>query len=211
FAMIQVEMQDKEAEKKVDNNVKVIGIDRGIKNIAVLSNNRFFNSKTLRSVKGRYRYNRKKLQHAGTRSAHRKLKDLSGRERRFVQDTNHVLSRQIVSLPFDVIALEDLDSAGMRKKRNRRRFNTMLGSWSPFQLRQFIEYKALERDKSVVHIDPGYTSQKCSQCGFIDSNNRKGSTFHCLNCGFDLHADLKAARNIEILGKSEYFRLLSTS
>jgi hypothetical protein len=35
---------------------------------------------------------------------------MSGRERRFVQDTNHVISRQIVNLPFDVIALEDLIS-----------------------------------------------------------------------------------------------------
>lgn len=57
-----------------------MGIDRGINNIAVLSNNRFFNSKALKSVKGIYRYNRKKLQHAGTRSARRKLKELSGRE-----------------------------------------------------------------------------------------------------------------------------------
>ncbi|MHB1471472.1 MAG: zinc ribbon domain-containing protein [Thermoplasmataceae archaeon] len=45
----------------------------------------------------------------------------------------------------------------------------------------------------------------------MNKNNRKGSTFHCLNCNFELNADLNAARNIGILGKSEYFRLLSTS
>ena len=209
--MIQVKLPDKEVEKKVDNNVNATGIDRGVKNIAVLSNNKFFNSAHLKDVKGRYMYNRKKLQHAGTRSAHRKLKELSGRERRFVQDTNHVISKQIVNLPFDVIALEDLRSAGMRKKNNGRRFNRKLGSWSPFQLEQFIEYKAQEMGKTVIYVNPGYTSQRCSSCGYIHKNNRKGSTFHCLNCGFDLHADLNASRNIEVLGKSEYFRLLSTS
>jgi transposase len=57
----------------------VVGIDRGIKNATVLSNNRFFNSKPLRSVKGGYQYNKKKLQHAGTRYARRKLRELSGR------------------------------------------------------------------------------------------------------------------------------------
>jgi len=31
------------------------------------------------------------------------------------------------------------------------------------------------------------------------------------NLGFELHADLNASRNIEVLGKSEYFKLLSTS
>jgi len=48
-------------------------------------------------------------------------------------------------------------------------------------------------------------------CGYIDKNNRHGSAFKCKNCGFELNADLNASRNIEVLGKSEYFRLLSAS
>ena len=79
FIMVQVRFRDKEVEKKVE--VGVTGIDRGIKNIAVLSNNQFFNSRHLRNVKGKYRYNTRKLQHAGTRSARRKLKEMSERER----------------------------------------------------------------------------------------------------------------------------------
>ena len=209
--MVQVELPDREVERKANGEVKVIGIDRGMKNIAVLSNNRFFNSKALKSVKGRYRYKKKRLQHAGTRSAHRKLRELSGRERRFVLDTNHAISRKIVNLPFDVFAFEELNASGMRKKGNGRGFNHKLGSWSPYHLEQFIEYKAEDLNKSVIYIDPKYTSQTCSKCGYRDKNNRKGSIFHCLNCHFELHADLNASRNIEVLGKSEYFRLLSTS
>ena len=209
--MVQIKSPDKEVEKKVDSEIKTMGIDRGINNIVILSNNMFFNAGRLRSIKGRYRHNRSELQHAGTRSARRKLKELSGRERRFVQDTNHVISKKIVNLHFDVIALEDLESAGMRKKNNGKRFNTMIGTWSPFQLEQFMEYKAHERGKTVIYINPRYTSQGCSSCGYTDKNNKKGSIFHCLNCNLELHADLNAARNIGILGKSEYFRLLSTT
>lgn len=209
FVMVQVEIPDMGVENKVD--VKVVGIDRGIKNIAVLSNNMFFNSKHLKSVKGKYRYNKRRLQHAGTRSAHRKLKEMSGRERRFVRDTNHVISKQIVNLPYDVFALEALEPAKMKHKGNGRRFNSKLGSWSPSQLGQFIRYKALDTGKVVVDVDPRYTSQKCFKCGYIDRKNRNGSVFHCRNCNFELHADLNAARNIEVLGKSEYFWLLSTS
>jgi len=47
FIMVQVNLPDKEVIKKQD--VNVIGIDRGIKNIAVLSNNTFFNSKPQKS------------------------------------------------------------------------------------------------------------------------------------------------------------------
>ncbi|MGC8630777.1 MAG: transposase, partial [Thermoplasmata archaeon] len=122
--------------------VKVLGIDRGIKNIAVLSNNIFFNSKHLREVKGRYRFLKAKLQHSGTRSAHRKLKKISGRERRFVRDVNHVISKDIVSLPYDVFALEALNPATMKQNGKGKKFRKMLGSWSPSELQKFIEYKA---------------------------------------------------------------------
>ncbi|WP_297216731.1 zinc ribbon domain-containing protein, partial [Thermoplasma sp.] len=63
----------------------------------------------------------------------------------------------------------------------------------------------------ALYVNPKYTSQKCSICGYTDKNNRHGSVFRCNNCGFELHADLNASRNIEVLDTSEYFRLLSAS
>ena len=204
FVMIQAEMDDADYEVVVKKDVKVVGIDRGI-------NNMFFNYRHLKEAMGRYQHNRKILQHVGTRSAHRKLREMIGRERRLVQDTDHVISKKIVNLPFDVFVLEELETVGMKKKKNGRRFSHKLGSWSPSQLGQFMEYKAEDLGKSVIYIDPKYTSQTCSKCGYIDRNNRKGSNFHCMNCNFQLHTDLNASRDIEVLGKSGYFRLLSTS
>ncbi|MFQ1021604.1 transposase [Tardisphaera saccharovorans] len=78
-------------------------------------------------------------------------------------------------------------------------------------MQKLIEYKAEDARKIVIYIDPKHTSQKCSMCGYIDKNNRHGSAFKCRNCGFELNADLNASRNIEVLGKSEYFRLLSAN
>ena len=209
FIMVQVNVPDKEVVKKED--VKVLGIDRGVKNIAVLSNNVFFNSKHLREVKGRYQYLKRKLQHLGTRSAHRKLKKLSGRERRFVRDVNHVISKNIVSLPYDMFSLEALEPAKMKHNGKGKRFRRSLGSWSPFELEKFIEYKAKDAGKTVIYVNPKHTSQRCSKCSYVDKNNRHGSVFKCINCGFELNADLNASRNIEVLGRSEYFRLMSTS
>ena len=83
--------------------------------------------------------------------------------------------------------------------------------WSPSEFQIFIKYKAKDAGKDVVYINPKHTSQKCSRCGYIDKNNRHGSVFKCKNCGLELNADLNASRNIEVLGKSEYFRLLSAS
>jgi IS605 OrfB family transposase len=183
FLNIQVSIPD----VKVAVAGKVLGIDRGILNAAACSDNTFFGGKHLRAVEGRYRYNCRCLGHVGARSAHRKLQRLGGRERRFVRDTNHCISKTVAGKPFGVFALEKLRIA--RKERNGERFNILLGSWSPSQLALFIAYKAEGRGKIVVGVDPRYTSQRCG------------------NCGFELNADLDASRNIGVLGKSRFIRL----
>ncbi len=46
-------------------------------------------------------------------------------------------------------------------------------------------------------VNPAYTSQTCSCCGYVDKRNRPSqSTFRCLWCGSNMHADVNAARNI---------------
>ena len=58
------------------NERGVLGIDRGLRNLAVCSNNKFFNSNEMKCVKGKYSFLRAQLQAKGTRSAKRKLKKL---------------------------------------------------------------------------------------------------------------------------------------
>ncbi len=203
FLNIQIKTPDSAFEKF--ESPKVLGIDRGVRNIIVCSDNSFFNSKRLRAVKGRYLYLRRRLQHVGTRSAKRHLKRVGGRERRFVLDVNHCISKTIVSKPFPVFALEQLRD--LRKRRNGRRFNSKLGSWSFAQFQRFLQYKAEQVGKTVVSVNPRHTSQTCSRCGYTGKANRKGAWFKCGRCGFQLDADLNASRNIGVLGKSEYLRL----
>jgi transposase len=49
-------------------------------------------------------------------------------------------------------------------------------------------------------INPAYTSQTCSSCGFKHKNNRLGEKFLCLDCGNALDADYNASLNILALG-----------
>lgn len=115
----------------------VLGVDTGIINHAVLSNNKFYASSHIRAVKGRYQHLRGELQAKDTRSARRKLRRLSGKENRFMADANHQVANWIVAQPFDAIALEKL---GVRRERSLgTRFNKALGNWSFGQLQQFVD------------------------------------------------------------------------
>jgi len=186
--------------------VQVLGIDRGIVNVAVCSDNTFFNSSRMKNTRAKYAYLLKELQSKGTRSATRKLREMSGRERRFVTDTNHCISKQIVNADSTIFALEDLTKLRVKKRRNTS-FRRKLNNWVFSELEHFLRYKAEALVKQVLLVDARYTSQKCSVCGHTYKGNRDGSSFRCRRCGFQLHADLNAARNIVQAGIAGLSRL----
>uniref|UniRef100_UPI001290D602 RNA-guided endonuclease InsQ/TnpB family protein n=1 Tax=Candidatus Oscillochloris fontis TaxID=2496868 RepID=UPI001290D602 len=119
---------------------------------------------------------------------------------RFRRDCDHVLSKQIVQSvqPGATIVLENLTDIRTRSKiRNQTKTSRRVHSWSFAQITAFVTYKAEERGCTVARVDPRHTSQACSCCGHIARNNRRSrGRFVCRVCGFELHADLNAARNI---------------
>lgn len=176
-----------------------LGVDLGVKSIAVDSDGNIHSAKHLLNVRHRHRRLRSKLQKKGTRSAKRRLIRLSGKEQRFARDVNHCVSKQLVYLAKGTqrgIALEDL--GGIRDRVTvRRKQRDQLHSWSFHQLRTFITYKACWHGVPLVLVDPRNTSRQCASCGHIDKASRKSqSVFVCTSCGHAAHADVNAARNI---------------
>jgi putative transposase len=178
----------------------VIGVDFGVKNIAVDSDGNVRSSRTVNSVRHRHRRLRTKRQRKRTHSAKRRLKKLSGKEQRFARDTNHVISKDLVELAERTkraIALEDLTGIRLRVRAMRRQQRAQLSSWSFGQLRSFVEYKAKRAGVGVLLVDPRNTSRECPECGYIAKSNRLSQTiFECVECGYAAHADSTAARNI---------------
>ena len=174
-----------------------IGIDFGIVNLAVTSDNDVFSGKGTEKVRKRATSFKRKLQKCSSKSAKRHLIKYSGKERRFKKHINHVISKQIVNNALKTrraIALEDLKGFSPTVRKAQRE---TFGKWAFYELRKFIEYKAKLVGIPVVCINPRYTSQACSICGYISKSNRKSqSIFSCLSCGKTLNADLNAAINI---------------
>lgn len=181
---------------------ETLGVDRGLYKIAVTSKGGEYTSNQVRAVRRKYQHNRATLQHKGTRSAKRRLKAMSGREKRFMSDVNHCVSKQLVHTPgIGRIVLEDL--TGIRKNRRNKTTRKWLGQWAFHQLGLNIVYKAHQQGIEVVLVDPAYTSQRCSACGYTAKHNRRKGSFVCRECGFTANADVNAAINI----RNKFFSL----
>ena len=149
---------------------RVIGVDVGQRFIAVAADTRnktqFFSGKQVRHKASRYVKARKSLQRKGTRSATKRLVALSGRERRFIADTNHCIAKQVVT-PSTLIGLENLThirertapkKKGKKASKRQRRANSNKARWSFAELHGFIDYKAILSGSLAVKVDAHYTS-----------------------------------------------------
>jgi len=187
-----------------DGERTFIGVDLGIVRHAVVAmpdKVLFFNGKTARHRREHFDDLRRRYQH------HRRtdrVRDGSGKERRWMQDTNHKLSRTIVDAalryPNPVIVLERLDGIRYRMYGSKR-FRRMVSSWTFRDLVAKIQYKAARAGVGIVFCDPRGTSKTCPKCGHATRSNRpEQGRFRCVACNYQGNADMVAARNIAAAG-----------
>jgi len=204
FLLVTADLPDKAPIPATD----FIGVDLGVVNIATDSDGEVYTSNKTENVREHYRRTRRSLQkkaakqkRSGKRpkNVRRKLRDLSGRERRFKADTNHCISKRIVEKATGTnrgIAVEEL--TGIRDRtRFRKAQRDKMSKWSFAELRGFVEYKAKLAGIPVVAVNPRNTSRTCPECGHIDKGNRLvRGIFLCRRCGHFDHADVVGATNI---------------
>jgi len=98
--------------------------------------------------------------------------------------------------PGSTIAMENLTDIRERVQARRRK-RRELHNWPFAQFQQFVAYRAEARGMRVQYVDARYSSQACSRCGHVARSNRPSqSWFACRQCGYQLNADLNAARNL---------------
>ena len=182
---------------------EVLGVDFGIANLATDSDGQVYSGEQVEAKRQWYAERRATLQKVSTRSAKRKLRKMSGRQRRYQADVNHCISKLLVRKAQDTnrsLAIEELKGirarTTVRKSQRAKHHN-----WAFRQLRTLVEYKAVIAGVRVLHVDPRDTSRTCAACGHCEKANRKSqSEFVCQSCHHSAHADLNAALNIQRLG-----------
>lgn len=187
--------EEKEFEPK-----DILGVDFGIVEIISDSDGESFSGKQIETVRQTFSHRRRNLQKKQTKSAKRKLKQLSGKQSRYQKGVNHQISKSIVEKAKRTeraISLEDLTNIRERvrvRKSQRHRLN----NWAFADLRLKIEYKARLSGVRVIAVNPKNTSRQCSSCLHISKSNRKSqSEFKCQKCGFTANADFNASLNLK--------------
>ncbi len=119
-------------------------------------------------------------------------------------DFTHQASRCLVN-QYDLLAVEDLSVQDMVTDH---RFNKSIHDAAWTQFIALIACKAAWASRRFVAVNPAYTSQDCSGCGWRDVDlTLADRVFHCRNsqrpdCGLVLDRDRNAAINILAQGKA---------
>ena len=181
---------------------KVVGIDMGITNFAVLSDGEFVeNPRFLLADEERLKASQSKRDKLpkgsperlkATRAVNHLHERVANRRENFAQQ----LSRKLAN-SYGIIVFEDLNITNMTQNHNLAK-SILDASWN--KLVQYTSYKAVDAGRKVVLVNPVNTSQMCSGCGRIVKKDLSIRVHDCPYCGLTLDRDLNAALNIARLG-----------
>ena len=198
-------------QEKTDNGIAV-GVDLNTYNVAWTDTDRERGMleipKLTKSEIRIKRYQRKLArQQKGSqrrRVTKRKIAKWKRKQKNQRMNRDHQNSRALASRA-ETLVREDLNITRMSKSakgtkenpgknvRQKAGLNRVIreSSWGRFN--RYCDYKF----KKVLKVDPKYTSQRCSVCGYTCKDNRKTqNTFKCMACGHADHADYNASANI---------------
>ena len=190
-----------------------LGIDVGIKDLAICSDGQVFKNinktrtikrlekrlkRLQRQVSRKYEMNKQGSQFVKTRNIiklERQIKMIHLRLTNIRNNHLHQATNKIVKTKPSRIVIEDLNISGMLKNRH---LSKAIQQQKLYEFRRQLEYKTKKYGIELVLADKWYPSSKtCSCCGTIKSDLKlKDRIFKCESCGFVLDRDLNASINL---------------
>lgn len=190
-----------------------LGIDVGVKDLAVCSNGQVFKninkSRTIkklekrlrrlqRQVSRKYEMNKQDNKFVKTKNIiklERQIKLIHLRLSNIRNNHLHQTTNKIVKTKPSRIVIEDLNVSGMMKNHH---LSKAIQQQKLYEFRRQLEYKTKKYGIELVLADRWYPSSKtCSSCGTIKSDLKlKDRVFKCDCCGLEIDRDLNASINL---------------
>ena len=194
-----------------------IGIDLGIKDLAICSDtNKYKNinksqsikklekrkRRLQRSVSRKYEQNKKKGKYCKTKNVIKKEKLLLKVNHRLTNIRKNYLNQstsEIVNRKPRFICIEDLNVSGMMKNRHLAKAVQYQGF---FEFRKQLEYKCNDNGIQLIIADRFYPSSKlCSCCGKIKKDLKLSDRTYRCECGNVIDRDFQASLNLRTYGE----------
>ncbi len=186
-----------------------IGIDLGVKDLAIISNGDVYSKLKLRKYEKRLKREQrklsKKLEYKKRRSSTKTNKNLSKQrlkvEKAYQRITNirndyeNKVVNSIIKQEPSFITIEDLNITGMLKNKHlsksiqSQRWNTFINK---------LRFKCIIHNIELRQVSRFYPSSKtCHQCGYIKKDlTLKDRIFKCDCCGIEIDRDYNASLNL---------------
>ncbi len=201
-------------EKLNDNG---IGIDLGIKDLAICSDtNKYKNinkSQTVkklekrkrrlqRSISRKYEQNKEKGKYCKTCNvikSEKLLLKVNHRLTNIRKNYLHQATSEIVNRKPRFICIEDLNVSGMMKNRH---LSKAIQNQGFFEFRKQLEYKCNDNGIQLIVADRFYPSSKlCSCCGNIKKDLKLSDRTYRCDCGNIIDRDFQASFNLKAYGE----------
>lgn len=194
-----------------------IGIDLGIKELAVCSDGNIYKNinkdeliknlekkkrRLQRSISRKYQKNKKGESYCKTSNiikSEKKLLKLHHRLTNIRQNYLHQITSEIIKRKPSFICIEDLNVSGMMKNRH---LSKAIQQQKLYEFRRQIEYKSAWNNISVIIADRFFPSSKlCSCCGNIKKDLKLSDRVYICECGNVIDRDYQAALNLRKYGE----------
>ena len=209
YVSVGIEVEQESVELTNDS----IGIDVGIKDLAVCSNgvvakniNKTKKIKRLekrlrrlqRKVSNKYIKNKKGERYVKTSNIiklEKSIKKLHKRLDNVRTDYRHKVTTEIVKTKPSRIVMESLNVKGMMKNRH---LSKAIAQQGLYDFKSMIQYKSKRIGTEFVEADKWYPSSKtCSECGHVKTKlSLSERVFECECCGTVIDRDLNASINL---------------
>ena len=196
-----------------------IGIDLGIKDLAICSDNNTYKNinktkdvkrlkkkkrRLQRKVSKKYLINKKGVCYYKTSNIiklENQLLKLNHRLTNIRHNYLHKTTSEIINRKPMFIALEDLNVRGMMKNKHLAK---AIQEQSFYEFKRIISYKANWNNIKIIEVPRFYPSSKtCSECGSIKKDLKLSDrTYICLECGCVIDRDYNASINLMKYGQS---------
>ena len=196
---------------------EVIGIDLGIKELAVCSDGQVFRNinktskvkkiekrlhRLQRKVSRKYEMNKEGSRFVKTSNLIKIEKQIQRLHRRVtnIRDNHiHQATNAIVKTKPSKVVMEDLNVSGMMKNRH---LSKAVANQKLYEFIRQMKYKCEKYGIEFIQVDRFYPSSKtCSSCGTSKKDLKLSDRTYKCECGLEMDRDVNASLNLAAYGK----------